>query len=120
MTSERWFRLLLALYPADFRDEMGRSLVEAYVDRAHAASARRGGIGVAGVCLRALWDAVRNGLGERMRPAVAWRRTGDWARDAEYATRRLMRAPATVAAIVATLTLGLGMFAVVYTVVHKI
>ena len=25
--SERWFRLLLRLYPPDFRDDMGESLV---------------------------------------------------------------------------------------------
>jgi hypothetical protein len=29
--SERWFRLLLRLYPADFRDDMGDSVVEGYV-----------------------------------------------------------------------------------------
>src|SRR5262249_53893363 len=28
--SERWFRLLLRLYPADFRDEMGGDLIETY------------------------------------------------------------------------------------------
>jgi hypothetical protein len=26
--SDRWFRLLLRLYPADFRDEMGDAVVE--------------------------------------------------------------------------------------------
>jgi putative ABC transport system permease protein len=50
----------------------------------------------------------------------AWRRAADWARDAEYAGRRLRRSPGTVAAMVATLTVGLGMFGVVYTVVQKI
>ena len=30
--SERWFRLLLRLYPPDFRDELGESLVETYRD----------------------------------------------------------------------------------------
>ena len=38
-TSERWFRLLLRLYPSDFRDEMGESLVEAYRDRCRKAEA---------------------------------------------------------------------------------
>jgi hypothetical protein len=32
--SERWFTLLQRLYPADFRDEMGTAMVEAYLDRA--------------------------------------------------------------------------------------
>jgi putative ABC transport system permease protein len=118
--SERWFRLLVKLYPVDFRDEMGNPVAETYLDRARAAWARRGRIGVAGIWVSALWDAIRNGPGERLRPAVAWRRAGDWARDAEHASRRLRRAPGTMAAIVATLTIGLGMFAVVYTVVQKI
>ena len=118
--SDRWFRLLVRLYPPDFRDEMGNPVAEAYLDRAREAWQRRGRIGVLGVWMRATWDAVRNGLGERLRPAVVWRRAGDWARDAEYATRRLRRAPGTAAAMIATLTIGLGMFAVVYTVVQKI
>jgi predicted permease len=118
--SERWFRLLLRLYPADFRDDMGDSVVEAYRDRAREAGARRGAIGIAGVWVHALTDTLRNGPGERAQPAVSWRRTGNWARDAEFATRRLRRSPALVAAVVGTLTVGLGMFAVVFTVVQKI
>ena len=35
--SERWFALLLRLYPRDFRDEMGRSFVETYRDGAREA-----------------------------------------------------------------------------------
>jgi len=70
--------------------------------------------------VRALVDSVRNGAGERARPAVRWRRSGNWGRDAELATRRLLRAPALVLAVVGTLGVGLGLFAVVYTVVHKV
>ena len=117
--SERWFRLLLRLYPADFRDEMGEAVVEAYRDRARAAL-NRGVIRLAGVWVQVLASSLGNGLGERARPAAAWRRSGNWGRDMELATRRLMRAPALVAAMVGTLTVGLGMFAVVYTVVEKI
>lgn len=118
--SERWFRLLLRLYPIDFRDDMGDSVVEAYRDRAREALHRRGIVGLARVWIHALFDTLRNGPGERARPAVSWRRSGNWGRDAEFATRRLVRAPAFMAAVVGTLTVGLGMFAVVYTVVHKI
>jgi putative ABC transport system permease protein len=118
--SERWFRLLLRLYPADFRDGMGLPVVEAYRDRAREAMKRRGLIGLAGVWVHALVDTLRNGPGERVHPAVSWRHTGNWGREAELAFRRLVRAPAMAAAVVATLTIGLGMFAVVYTVVQKI
>ena len=118
--SERWFRLLLRLYPPDFRDDMGEGLVEAYRDRARDTLSRRGLVGLMLLWARAVVDSLRNGPGERTRPAVSWRRNGDWGRDAELATRRLLRAPAFVIAIVGTLTVGLGTFAVVYTVVHKI
>ena len=89
-SSERWFRLLLRLYPAEFRDEMGADLVETYRDRAREAS---GAFQLAGVWSAALRDSVRNGLGERVRPAVSWRRTGDWGRDMERVSRRLLQRP---------------------------
>jgi putative ABC transport system permease protein len=117
--SARWFTLLLRLYPADFRDEMGHSLVEAYEDRAREAQKRAGFLGLAALWLRALADALRSGPGERAHPAGAWRSRG-WGRDAELAARRLMRAPAFVGAMLGTLTVGIGAFAVVYTVVEQI
>jgi putative ABC transport system permease protein len=118
--SERWFRVLLRLYPADFRDEMGDALVEAYRDRCRAALARGGVASLLGVWLVASGDSLRNGVGERLAPAVSWRRGGNWARDTEMAVRRLVRAPLFTAAMIGTLTVGLGAFAMVYTVVHKV
>jgi len=118
--SDRWFRLLQRLYPPDFRDDMGDALVETYHDRAREALSRGGIFALAAVWTRALADSLRNGPGERLRPAVSWRRSGNWGRDLEIVTRRLLRGPAFLAATVATLTIGLGMFAVVYTAVHKI
>lgn len=118
--SERWFRLLGRLYPADFRDEMGTAMADTYRDRSRRALDTGSTTQLAGLWGRALVDSVRNGLGERLRPAVAWRRAGNWGRDMELATRRLVRAPLFTLATVATLTLGLGAFAVVYTAVQKI
>jgi putative ABC transport system permease protein len=118
--SERWFRLLLRLYPADFRDEMGDGLVETYRDRAKEALNAGGPVRLARLWLTALRDSLRSGPSERARPAASWRRAGNWGRDIELATRRLMRAPTLVVAVAGTLTIGLGMFAVVYTVVQKI
>ena len=118
--SERWFRLLQRLYPVDFREDMGESVVETYRDRARDAL-RRGGVLRLGVLwIRALVDSLRNGPGERVRPAVTWRRRGNWGRDAEFALRRLLRARAFAVLTIATLTIGLGMVAVVSTIVHKI
>jgi putative ABC transport system permease protein len=118
--SDRWFRLLQRFYPPDFRDDMGNSVVEAYHDRARDALNRRGVAGLAALWVRALFDSLHNGPGERTRPAVSWRRSGNWGRDVELATRRLIRAPALVVAVVGTLTVGLGLFSVVYTVIQKV
>jgi putative ABC transport system permease protein len=117
--SERWFRLLQRLYPPDFRDEMGDAMVETYRDRARDALRRGGVLRLALVWMRALADSLRNGPGERARPAVSWRRHGNWGRDAERAVRRLLRARTFAAVTIGTLTIGLGMVAVVHTIVHK-
>jgi putative ABC transport system permease protein len=118
--SDRWLRLLLRLYPADFRDEMGEALLETYHDRCRAAVHDGGVAALAGVWLHALADSARNGLGERVRPAVGWRRSGNWGRDTERAVRRLARAPLFTLTMLATLTVGLGAFAMVATVVQKV
>src|SRR5262249_39878794 len=118
--SERWFRILLRLYPADFRDEMGEDLIATYRDRADEAFKRAGVLALAAVWGAALRDSFRNGLAERLRPAVAWRRGGDWGRDMELVSRRLRQRPLFLIAVLGTLTVGLGTFAVVYTAVDKI
>ena len=118
--SERWFRLLQRLYPPDFRDDMGDAVVETYRDRARDVLRRGGILRLAVLWMRALADSVRNGPGERVRPAVSWRRNGNWGRDIETATRRLLRARTFAVVTICTLTIGLGMVAVVYTLVHKI
>jgi predicted permease len=118
--SERWFRLLLRFYPPDFRDEMGDALVETY--RARATEALKGGrtLRLERVWFAALCDSLRNGLGERARPAVLWRRNGDWGRDMELVLRRSRQKPMFVIAALTTLTVGLSIFAVVFTAVDKI
>jgi putative ABC transport system permease protein len=118
--SKRWFTLLRRLYPADFRDEMGTAVVEAYMDRARDAMTTGGTKRLAMLWVRALADSLRNGPAERLRPAASWRRGGNWGRDAELVSRRLVRAPLFAASTIGTLTIGLGMFAVVYTATQRI
>ena len=117
--SERWFRLLQRLYPPDFRDEMGDAVVEAYMDRARDAMRKGGRIPLAALWFRALFDSLRSGAAERMRPAASWRRGGNWGRDLELVRRRIARSPVFAATTIGTLAVGLGMFAVAYTVVQK-
>lgn len=114
-----WCRRLLRCYPADFREQFGDSLVETSTDRARAALQRGGRAAMAGVYLRATLSAAFGGLGERLRPAAAWRSKG-WGRDAALATRRLARTPGFFGAVVGTLTVGIGAFAVVFTVVQQV
>ncbi len=118
--SERWFRLLQSLYPPDFRDEMGDALVEAYMDRARDSLQDGGRLQLVALWFRALADSLRNGPAERARPAALWRRAGNWGRDVELVRRRLLRSPIFAATTIGTLTVGLGMFAVVYTAVQKV
>jgi putative ABC transport system permease protein len=118
--SERWFRLLQRLYPPDFRDEMGNAVVEAYMDRARDARKNGGRIRLVALWFRALVDSLRNGAAERVSPAASWRHAGNWGRDIELVSRRLVRSPIFAATTIGTLTIGLGMFAVVYTGVQKV
>ena len=118
--SERWFRLLRRLYPPDFRDQMGSAVVEAYMDRARDALKNGGKIHLVALWVRALVDSLRNGPAERARPAALWRRAGNWGRDVELVRRRLVRSPIFAATTSGTLTIGLSMFAVVYTAVQKV
>lgn len=117
--TERALRLLLRLYPEDFRDEVGDEWLAAYRQRALMASSKGGGPGVV-FWLSAVADSLRNGLGERLNPAVWWRRRGNWGLDAQRAARRLVRAPAFTLATVGTLTVGLGAFAVVWSAVDNV
>lgn len=118
--SDWLFRLLVKLYPQDFRDDLGESLVETYRDRARRALKEGGVVRLSGVWMSAMKDSLVSGPGEHHRPAAWWRRGGNWGRDIQVARRRLLRAPGMVLAVVGTLTVGLGAFAVVYTAIQKI
>lgn len=120
LRSERVLRGLLQFYPRDFREELGDDVVDTYRERCREALQRGGVLSLMGVWLRAAGDSLRNGLGERVRPGIAWRRSGDWGRDTQLVIRRLVRAPVFLVAVVGTLTVGLGAFAVVYTVVDRV
>lgn len=118
--SERWFRLLLRLYPRDFQDEMGNAVVEAYMDRSRDALKTAGTLRLTAIWLRALFDSLRNGFAERLSPAASWRRPGDWGRDVELAGRRLLRSPGFAFSAIGTLTVGLALFAGAYTAVQRL
>jgi putative ABC transport system permease protein len=115
---ERWFRLLQYFYPPGFRQEMGKAVLETYRDHASYMLKSGGKAQLVALWFRALIDSMRCGLAERLRPAAG--RHANWGRDIEMVRRRLVRSPVFALTAVGTLTVGLGMFAVVYTAVQKI
>lgn len=119
--SGRLVRVLLRLYPREFRERFGREMEDAY--RAQA-SARRRADGRGG--LLRLW--VRTATGMVAGAAAEWTtttRTGGgtmdrWTQEIGQAVRRLARAPAFTALTVATLGLGVGAFTAVWAVVDSV
>lgn len=140
--AERWYRLLLRLYPREFRRAMGPAMVEAFRDQCRAAYRRSGVSALLGLCLRAVFETFRNAMAERMRPAVrmrpsrgSWRpiprpppvpaprreRTMERIRHELRAAARLFgRAPGFALAVVATLAVGVAAFASIFAVVDGV
>ena len=57
--SRRWFQLLLRLYPASFRDDMGDAVVDTYCRRSDHALANGGVLSLVRVWLAALTFVLR-------------------------------------------------------------
>lgn len=73
--AEAWQRLLLRLYPVDFREELGEDMVEAYRDKCRAAFRRGGAWSVARVSDGACrFDSERSGREGSSGGAVETRR----------------------------------------------
>jgi putative ABC transport system permease protein len=64
-------------------------------------------------------DSLMETYGDRA-PTAGGRGGGNWRRDTQLAVRRLVRAPLFAITMIATLTVGLGAFAVVYTVFDRV
>ena len=108
--TERIYRALLRCYPGEFRDEYEREMLQAFRERLN--DDRRVGVtAVFGLWRQVLTDSIVRAPGEHL----------DVLRqDVRYAIRSLRRAPLFALTAIATLALGVGANAAIFSVVHAV
>ena len=115
------YRLLLRLYPADFREEYGADLLRAFDDR-RAETRFQGFLGtlrLAGILAADLPTSLPLARSAGRAPAGE-RFMHDLAHDLRYALRMLVKNPVFSLAAIATLALGIGLNAASFSAVHTL
>ena len=107
----RWFRALLRLFPAEFRGDFGRQMVDDFRDQREETAARRGTRGKLGLWFRTVADVLRRAPLEH---ADVLRR------DAAHAIRILRKRPASTATVIASIAIGIGLNTALFTVVRGV
>jgi len=107
----RWFRALLRLFPSEFRGDFGRQMVDDFRELHEDAAARSGQDGIRRLWLRTVGDVLRRAPQEHVDVLR---------RDASHAIRILRRRPASTATVVASIAIGIGLNAALFTVVRGV
>jgi putative ABC transport system permease protein len=122
---ESFYRRLLVLYPADFRDLYEEEMAEFFHDRLAEASRDRGSRGALLAFARAMADLLASSFRERL-ASGARKRKGEKnvvdgiTADLKAALRSMARRPALAAAGASTLALGIGAATLVFSVVDAV
>src|SRR5262245_43073200 len=106
--STRAFRLLLALYPGEFRDEYGRELALVFADRYRDANGTLERLGV--------WvEAVHGLLREAPREHLHLLK-----HDFRFAIRSMSHSPGFAATVILTLALGIGANTAIFQLINAV
>jgi putative ABC transport system permease protein len=116
---DRFYRTLLRLYPAEFRARYARAMADFHRDRV--AAARASGESKAVLWGRTIADVVASASVEHAHSFFSGDAIVDTIiHDLGYAIRGLVRRPAFTAIVVATIALGVGANAAIFSVVNGI
>jgi putative ABC transport system permease protein len=116
---ERFYELLLRLYPAEFRARYGRAMRDFQRDRLALAAQHRESI--AALWVRTVGDAVVSATAEHLRSFVSGGGALDTLRqDLAFALRGLRQRPRFAALVIGTVALGVGANAAIFSVVSGV